>query len=87
MLVVNQTRMVTQTSRIFLHSSPVSRRIQLLDVLPVIRNLHTIDFDADEYDIKGRLTRLFDRWGDSLVPRTILVLVRIRDITMSLMSP
>ena len=72
-----------------------SRRVQLPDILFAIRNLHTIDFDADEYNIKRRLTCLIDRWDmtfsffDQSQDQGQVALVRIHgicDITMSLKS-
>ena len=70
--------------------------MQLPDVLTAIINLYTIDFDADEYDIKRRLTRLLDRWGvtrlfvDQYQHQGHVALVRIHsicEITMSFKSP
>ena len=50
-------------SVILLHFSAALCYMQLPGVLTAIRNLHTIDFEADEYDVKGRLTCLIDKWG------------------------
>lgn len=50
-------------SVLLLHFSPALCYMQLPDVLTAIRNLHTIDFDVDEYDTKRWLTCLIDRWG------------------------
>jgi len=44
-----------------LHFSLCLMHIQMPGVLIAISNLHTID--VDEYDIKGRLTCLVNRWG------------------------
>jgi len=66
--LVGETRKLSSRPRyvrsvLLLRFSGTFHHIQLPDVLAAIRNLQTIDFDVDEYDIKGRLTCLIDRWG------------------------
>jgi len=53
-------------SLLLLDCSTTVRHLQLSDVHAAIRNIHTIDFDMDEHDIKGRVTRLIDSWGVTL---------------------
>lgn len=68
-------------SVLLLHLSVIFHRMQLPDVLAAIRNLHAIDFDVDEYDIKGRLTCLTDKWG---CPFLLVGTHSMCDVSMSL---
>jgi len=54
-------------SVLLLHFSATFHRIQfkLPRVFAAIENLHTVNLDVDEYDIKGRLAYLTGRWGET----------------------